>query len=123
MSHIHSKNTTPEVLVRKFLYAHGVRYRLHAKLPGRPDIVIRKNNTALFVNGCFWHGHADCKNAVMPKSNTVFWQSKIGGNVERDKNNRRKLEQDGWNVLTVWECELGKDRNITLNSLLSAIKV
>lgn len=111
------------MLVRKFLYARGIRYRLHAKLPGRPDIVMRSKDTVIFVNGCFWHGHADCKYAVKPKSNTTFWQSKISGNVERDQKNRQKLKQDRWNILTVWECELGKDRDMTLNKLLSAIKM
>lgn len=121
MSRIRGKNTAPEMLVRRFLYSQGIRYRLHAKLPGKPDVVIRKNSAALFVNGCFWHGH-NCKFAVTPKSNTKFWQSKISGNVERDQRNRQQLEVDGWKVLTVWECELEKDRDRTLQNILSFMK-
>lgn len=123
MSRIRGKDTVPEMLVRKFLHAQGIRYRLHAKLPGKPDIVVRKNKVAVFINGCFWHGHTNCKYAVTPKSNATFWQSKISGNIERDQKNRQKLKQDGWKILTIWECELGRDRDITLNKLLSAIKV
>lgn len=121
MSRIRGKNTAPEMLVRRFLYSQGIRYRLHAKLPGKPDIVIRKNKAAIFINGCFWHGH-NCKFAVTPKSNTNFWQSKISGNVERDQRNRQQLEVDGWKVLTVWECELEKDRDRTLQNILSFMK-
>lgn len=122
MSRIRGKNTAPEMLVRRFLYSQGIRYRLHAKLPGKPDVVIRKNNRALFINGCFWHGHANCKFAVTPKSNTNFWQNKIRGNIERDQRNRQQLEHDGWKVLTVWECELEKDRDRTLQNALSFVK-
>lgn len=95
MSRIKGKNTKPELLVRKFLYSRGVRYRIHSTLPSRPDIVIKKKGITLFINGCFWHGHTGCKDAGIPKSNTVFWQNKISGNVERDRKNRLKLEQDG----------------------------
>lgn len=122
MSRIRGKDTRPEILVRKFLYAHGIRYRLHAKLPGKPDIVIRKNNVALFVNGCFWHGHTSCNLAVTPKSNTAFWKDKISNNMLRDRHNRQMLEYEGWKVLTVWECELSKDHDKTLNKLLDAIE-
>lgn len=121
MSRVKGKNTKPELLVRKFLYSHGIRYRIHTSLPGRPDIVNKKRRTAVFVNGCFWHGHTGCKYAALPKSNTDFWQTKIGGNVERDRKNHLILEEQGWKVLTVWECELGKDRDATLNNLLGAI--
>lgn len=121
MSRIKGKNTKPELLVRKFLFAQGIRYRIHTTLPGRPDIVIKKKRIAVFVNGCFWHGHTECKDAGIPKSNTAFWQNKIGGNVERDTRNRLKLEQDGWKVITLWECELGKDREITLENTLNMI--
>lgn len=122
MSRIRGKNTTPEMIVRRFLYSQGIRYRLHAKLPGKPDVVIRNNNAAIFVNGCFWHDHTNCKFAVTPKSNTNFWQSKIRGNIERDQRNRQQLEHDGWKVLTVWECELEKDRDRTLQNVLSFVK-
>jgi len=121
MSRIKGKNTKPELLVRKFLFARGIRYRIHTTLPGRPDIVIKKKRIAVFVNGCFWHGHTDCKDAGIPKSNTAFWQNKISGNVERDARNRLKLEQDGWKVITLWECELGKDREMTLENTLNVI--
>jgi DNA mismatch endonuclease, patch repair protein len=122
MSRIRGKNTKPEMLVRKFLYAHGIRYRLHAKLPGKPDIVIRKMNVVLFVNGCFWHGHTNCKYATIPKSNTAFWLSKISGNADRDEKNRQILEEDGWEVLTIWGCELGKDHEVKLSAILESIR-
>lgn len=122
MSRIKGKNTKPELLVRKFLYSNGVRYRIHTTLPGHPDIVIKKKRFAVFINGCFWHGHTGCRDAGIPKSNTAFWHDKISGNVERDVKNRLELEEDGWKVLTVWECELGKDRDTTLNNLLDAVK-
>lgn len=77
MSRIRGKNTKPELIVRKYLYSKGLRYRLHAKLPGKPDIVMRKTRVAIFINGCFWHGHSDCRDAGIPKSNTAFWQAKI----------------------------------------------
>jgi DNA mismatch endonuclease (patch repair protein) len=121
MSRIKGKNTKPELLVRQFLFSHGIRYRIHTTLPGRPDIVIKKKRIVVFVNGCFWHGHTDCKDAGIPKSNTAFWQNKISGNVERDTRNRLQLEQDDWKVITLWECELGKDRETTLENTLNAI--
>lgn len=122
MSRIRGKDTKPEILVRKFLYEHGIRYRLHRPLPGRPDIVIGKMKLVVFVNGCFWHGHTNCRKATLPKSNAAFWQSKIGRNVERDKGNYTQLEQDGWQVITVWQCELGKNREVTLQSILELIR-
>lgn len=109
MSMIKSKNTKPEEIVRKYLFSKGLRYRKNVKtLPGKPDIVLRKYNTIVFVNGCFWHGHENCKYFVMPKSNIEFWSKKISNNVERDKKNYRALTDAGWNVLTIWECELKK---------------
>lgn len=121
MSRIKGKNTKPEMLVRKFLYSQGVRYRIHSSLPGRPDIVIKKREIILFINGCFWHGHVNCKDAGIPKSNTAFWQNKIGGNVERDRKNRLKLENEGWKVLTIWECEINKDFDKTMVSLMKSL--
>lgn len=121
MSRIKGKDTKPELLVRKFLYSRGVRYRIHSTLPGRPDIVIKKKGIVLFINGCFWHGHTDCKDAGIPKSNSAFWQNKINGNVERDRKNLQKLEQNGWKVLTIWECELEKNRDSTLSNILRII--
>lgn len=110
MSLIQSKNTKPEMIVRKYLFNCGLRYRLHDKrLPGKPDLIFPKYKTAVFVNGCFWHRH-DCKYATTPKSNTEFWQIKFQKNVDRDKKNYKELNQIGWRVLIVWECELKKDR-------------
>ena len=111
MASIHSKGTKPELVVRKYLFAHGFRYRLnHPRLPGHPDIVMRKYRTVIFVNGCFWHGHENCKKATLPKTNTDFWKDKITYNQRRDKENISKLQNDGWNVFVVWECELSKTR-------------
>ena len=107
MSHIRSKATKPEMTVRKWLWAHGYRYRLNVKsVPGKPDIVMRKYRTAIFVNGCFWHGHEGCKQFVLPKTNTAFWQAKIARNRERDRCSYNILVQNGWQVIVVWECQL-----------------
>ena len=106
MSHIHSKDTKPELTVRKWLWSHGYRYRLNVKtVPGKPDIVMRPYRTAIFVNGCFWHGH-DCGNLRMPKSNIDFWEAKIVRNRNRDEENYRLLQENGWHVIVVWECQL-----------------
>ena len=103
MSHIHSKSTKPEMLVRRWLWAHGYRYRLNVKsVPGNPDIVMRKYRTAIFVNGCFWHGHEGCKQFVLPKTNTDFWQTKIARNRERDQRNYDELMHAGWQVIVLW---------------------
>lgn len=111
MSQIHNKDTKPEVMVRKYLFSKGLRYRKNVKtLPGKPDIVFKKYNTIVFVNGCFWHGHEGCKDFVMPKSHTEYWNNKIKANVERDCRNYEALKKMGWNVIIVWECELKKDK-------------
>ncbi len=108
MSHIRSKDSKPEEVVRKYLFSKGFRYRKNVKaLPGCPDIVLPKYKTVIFVNGCFWHKH-DCPRFVWPSSNEEYWHPKIMGNVERDKRNIAELQQLGWTVLTVWECELKK---------------
>ena len=108
MSHIRSKNSKPEELVRKYLFSKGFRYRKNVRtLPGCPDIVFPKYKTVIFVNGCFWHKH-DCPRFVWPSTNEEYWRPKIMGNVERDKRNIAELQQLGWTVLTVWECELKK---------------
>ena len=108
MSHIRSKNSKPEELVRKYLFSKGFRYRKNVKtLPGCPDIVLPKYKTVIFVNGCFWHKH-DCPRFIWPSTNEEYWRPKIMGNVERDKRNLAELQQLGWTVLTVWECELKK---------------
>ena len=119
MSAIKGKNTQPELLVRKFLFSRGYRYRLnHPRLPGRPDLVLRKYRTAIFVNGCFWHGHEDCKYYVLPKSNVEFWQNKIERNRNRDKKKQQQLTAMGWHCITVWECQLKpKVRMQTLEAL------
>ncbi len=110
MSRIRSTNSKPEELVRKHLFFRGFRYRKNVKdLPGRPDIVLPKYKTVVFVNGCFWHKH-DCPRFVWPASNTEYWTKKINGNAERDLQNKQRLEEAGWRVFTVWECQLKKDR-------------
>lgn len=111
MSHIHSKDTKPEIVIRQTLFTLGYRYRLNVKnLPGSPDLVLHKYRTAIFVNGCFWHGHKGCSKYVMPKSNVGFWTEKIYRNQERDLVNIQRLESLAWNVITIWECELSKSR-------------
>lgn len=119
MASIHSKDTKPEVLVRKYLWSQGFRYRLNnPRLPGHPDIVLRKYRTCVFVNGCFWHGHEGCKYFRLPKTNTEFWEKKIGRNKERDKEEQKQLATMGWHVIVVWECELKTDkRERTLKNL------
>lgn len=108
MSRIKSKNTRPEIVVRKYLYSRGVRYRLHKKvLPGKPDIVVSKINSVLFVNGCFWHHHEGCKRSNWPKSNKDYWIPKIERNIARDKMNSALLSNMGLKVITIWECEIG----------------
>ncbi len=110
MSHIRSTNSKPEELVRKHLFSRGFRYRKNVKdLPGRPDIVLSKYKTVVFVNGCFWHKH-DCPRFVWPASNTEYWIKKINGNAERDLQNKQRLEEAEWRVVTVWECQLKNDR-------------
>ena len=109
MSHIRSKATKPEMLVRRWLWAHGYRYRLNVKsVPGKPDIVMRKYRTAIFVNGCFWHGHEGCKQFVLPKTNTAFWRNKIEYNRARDQKNYDILINAGWQVIVLWQCKLTK---------------
>lgn len=108
MSRIKGKNTKPEELVAKYLFAHGFRYRRNVKkLPGSPDIVLRKYRTVIFVNGCFWHMHG-CKFFVWPKDNADFWRSKLSANSERDKREYDELRNLGWNVIVIWECQLKK---------------
>ena len=109
MSRIHSKNTKPEELVRKFLFSQGFRYRKNdAKLTGKPDIVLPKYKAVIFVNGCFWHGHEGCRYFVWPKNNAEFWKEKITGNIQRDKHNHQLLANQGWRVIEIWECQLMK---------------
>ena len=107
MSRIPSKNTKPEETVRKYLFSQGFRYRKNvSQMPGKPDIVLPKYKTVVFVNGCFWHAHEGCKWFVPPKTNSEFWQKKFQYNIDRDERNYQKLKDLGWRVLIVWECEI-----------------
>ena len=107
MSRIRGRDTEPERLVRSLLHRCGFRFSLKRKdLPGKPDIVLPKFKTVVFVHGCFWHHHLGCKNAVLPKTRRSFWTKKLLGNIERDRRNVRELVESGWQVLLVWECEL-----------------
>ena len=107
MSRIHGKETTPEIIVRKYLFSRGLRYRKNdRRLPGHPDIVFPKYHVVVFVNGCFWHGHEGCRFFQLPKTNADFWKNKIIRNQERDRNEITKLEFLGWRVVTIWECEI-----------------
>ena len=108
MARVRSKNSRPELAVRKIVFALGYRYRLHARaLPGCPDLVFRPKRKVIFVHGCFWHRHANCALVRMPKSRIDFWTTKLEGNRDRDKRNKRALVREGWKVLTIWECQLG----------------
>lgn len=107
MSRIKGKNTKPELLVRKFLHANGFRYKLHDKtLPGKPDIVLPKYKTVIFVHGCFWHGHEGCKYFVVPKTRTEWWTDKISHNKANDTKAMKRLKKEGWKIIEIWECNL-----------------
>lgn len=123
MSRIKGKNTRPEMIVRKFLFAKGFRYRLHdKKLPGKPDIVLPKYKTVIFINGCFWHGHEGCRYFVIPKTRKEWWIDKISRNKQRDDENYEKLLMFGWKIIYIFECELKKDnKDITLNGLITKL--
>ena len=120
MSHIRSKDSKPEEVVRKYLFSKGFRYRKNVKaLPGCPNIVLPKYKTVIFVNGCFWHGHEGCKYYVLPKTNTEFWKEKIERNKERDLKERMQLRNMGWHVILLWECQLkSKVREQNLKGLV-----
>lgn len=124
MSQVKGKNTKPELTVRKFLHANGYRYRLHVKdLPGKPDVVLPKYKTIIFVHGCFWHGHTGCKYATVPKTRTDWWLNKINTNKANDKKAVQKLIKEGWQIITIWECQLKKDKvSDTLKDLLHQLK-
>ena len=119
MAAIRAKDTKPEIIVRKYLWSRGFRYRLnHPRLPGKPDIVLRKYHTCIFVNGCFWHKHEGCKYFVVPKTRTEFWLNKVNRNQERDIEVKKKLASMGWHSITIWECELKPNKkDATLESL------
>lgn len=117
MSNISGKDTEPELKVRSFLHKHGFRYRTHYDIAGEPDIAFPKPKIAIFIHGCFWHMH-DCKHSNIPKSNTDFWER----NVERDKENVRKLEEEGWTVKVVWECEINSNFEETMKGLVGFLE-
>lgn len=123
MSRIKGSDTKPEKILRSALHRAGFRFRLHhPKLPGRPDIVLPKYQTAVFVHGCYWHRHANCPKTTTPKTRTDFWQAKFDGTVERDRRNVDKLTRLGWHVITVWECELEKNPDDVLQDIDKRLK-
>lgn len=124
MAKVSGKETKPEIIVRKFLFSNGLRYRKNVKsLPGTPDVVLKKYKTIIFVHGCFWHGHESCRASKLPSTNVEFWVDKREKNLERDKNKILQLEDMGWKVLIVWECEIKMKtkRESRLTSLLKEI--
>ncbi len=123
MSQIKCKDTKPELMVRRFLHSRGMRYRVHSKdLPGKPDLILKKYHTVVFIHGCFWHGHEGCNYFTIPKTNTEWWLTKISQNKHRDQKSIKKLESSGWKVIIIWECELREPlRMRTLNQLLDEI--
>lgn len=123
MSKIRGKDTKPEEMVRKYLFSKGLRYRKNDKrYPGHPDIVLPKYKSVVFVHGCFWHLHENCKYARLPSSNIEFWEKKLNGNKSRDVKVKSELESEGWAVFTIWECELKRDkRDKTLQDLYDKI--
>jgi len=121
MSRIRNKDTKPEILVRKFLFANGFRYRLNdKKLPGKPDIVLPKYKTVIFVNGCFWHGHENCKYFKLPATRTEWWKEKIEGNIKNDITKHALLREAGYKVIVIWECEV-KNKSI-FDRIINEIK-
>lgn len=111
MSHIGSGDTKPELFVRKLLFSAGFRYRIHcSSMPGKPDLVLKKYRTVIFIHGCFWHGHAGCSKSSLPKTNSAFWQTKISQNIERDRKVNETLLSRGWRVLVIWQCACKRSR-------------
>jgi DNA mismatch endonuclease, patch repair protein len=123
MSQVKSKNTKTEMIVRKFLFSKGFRYRIHDnKLPGKPDIVLRKYKTVIFINGCFWHGHENCKYYSVPKTRTEWWLQKISATQTRDQSSKQELKKLGWKTIIVWTCELkNKNKDERLTKLIRKI--
>lgn len=123
MSKVSGKDTKPEIIVRKYLFFQGFRYRKNVKdLPGKPDIVLPKYKTIIFIHGCFWHGHENCEAAKLPTSNVDYWTKKVSSNVTRDIHNKKILSEVGWNVIVLWECELKiKNREKRLEQLVNEI--
>ena len=122
MSRVHNTDTSIEVKVRKYLFSKGFRFRKNVKkLPGKPDVVLPKYKTVIFVHGCFWHRHEGCKDTTTPKTRTDFWEEKFRKNVENDKLHMELLNNDGWNVIVIWECEIEKDFVNTMNRVVRQI--
>jgi len=122
MSRIKGKNTKPEMLVRRFLFANGFRYRLNVKtLPGKPDIVLPKYKAVIFINGCFWHGHKGCKYFVVPKTRTEWWLNKINETKNRDRNAEIQLSILGWEVINIWTCQLKSNKDEILKNLINKL--
>ncbi len=122
MSQIKGHDTKIEVAVRKYLFSKGFRFRKNDKrYPGKPDVVLPKYKTVIFVNGCFWHRHEGCKDATIPKTRTDFWLTKLNKNVEKDKQNQERLNKEGWNVIVLWECELEKQFAFTMERTVNQI--
>ena len=115
MGRIRSRNTSVELTVRSLLHRLGYRFRLHRKdLPGKPDIILPKHKTVIFVHGCFWHHHNECKYAYTPKTRVIFWENKFRENKKRDSKNKNELEAIGWNVIVIWECELDNPESVAM---------
>ena len=123
MSRIRGANTKPEMLVRSMLHRAGFRFRIHDKsLPGKPDIVLKKYKSVIFVNGCFWHRHEGCAEATTPKTRREFWEVKFKRTVERDKEQKDALEKLGWQVICIWECDLKRSADLTISQIVNGLK-
>jgi len=125
MASISGKNTKPEIMVRKFLFRNGFRFRINVNtMPGKPDIVLRKYKTIIFIHGCFWHGHKNCSKAKLPTTNTEFWTTKILGNIKRDIKLNSELKQQGWQIITVWECKTKNSKIFAkeMNKIITRLK-
>jgi DNA mismatch endonuclease (patch repair protein) len=124
MAKIKGKNTRPEMIIRKFLFSKGFRYRIHdSRYSGSPDIVLPKYHTAIFVHGCFWHGHVNCRASRLPTTNVDYWEEKIQQNLERDQRKIKLLKKDGWKVIVIWECKIKtkEQRNTELDEIVKMI--
>lgn len=122
MSHVRGKNTTPELALRKRLWAEGFIFRLHSKLPGKPDIILPKYKTVIFVHGCFWHHHEDCPKSKLPETHKEFWTDKIAANLRRDNGNRESLTKLGWRVIVAWECEIKRNVGAVVKQIIDNVE-